>query len=79
MHIDSNSRKSIEDLLEEEFKKIELKTGGKVLTITELENIVTDVGNKFKEKLLGELSDKQAQLSPPQKKTVQSVAKRENL
>ena len=76
MHIDSNSRKSIEDLLEEEFKKIELKTGGKVLTITELENIVTDVGNKFKEKLLGELSDKQAQLSPPSKKNCPECGKK---
>jgi uncharacterized membrane protein len=74
MRINSDSRETFEKLLKVEFDRIDRRDSGKISSITELESVVTEVGEKFRLKLLEELQTSESQLSAPQKKTAHTVA-----
>ncbi len=75
MVIRDDAKTELEAFLRLEFERIDRRDSGRPMTLREMENLVTEVGQRFQEKMLAEVIDEQNLRSSTEKKTARNVAK----
>jgi hypothetical protein len=75
MVIRDDSKAALEAFLRLEFERIDRRDSGRPMTLREMENMVTEFGQRLQEKMLTEVIEEQKVRSSTEKKTARSVAK----
>lgn len=70
MLIRDEDQKRLEAVLKEEFRRVNTKDTGRPLSLSEMEDIVTDVGRRFQESLLESMVKEDGTRISTEKKTV---------
>lgn len=79
MKMQADSQDKVYEILKAEFERINQRNDGRIKTVTEMENTVTEAAEKFRTAMMNELRESQAQICVPKKKTVRTAAKNGNL
>ena len=69
MKLSSSAMESIEATIREDLIKSNTEGDGKPKTMSELEDIVTEMSQKFSQKILKEMIDNESLTASPEKKT----------